>query len=86
MRPRAIEIRIGELVLEGFSASDRLRIGAAVERELARLVAERGMASALASGRERAIVDAGTFAHSPHATPAATGAHVARAVYRGLVR
>jgi hypothetical protein len=47
MTRRAIEVRIGELVLEGFSATDRLRIGAAVERELARLVAERGVGARL---------------------------------------
>src|SRR5690349_13235166 len=37
---KAIEVHIGELVLHGFSHSDRLPIAEAVERELARLFSE----------------------------------------------
>lgn len=86
MRPRAIEVRIGELVLEGFSPGDALGIGAAVERELGRLLAERGVPAQVAGGLEREAVDGGSFVHAPRATPSATGAHVARAVYGGLGR
>jgi hypothetical protein len=84
MRPRAIEVRIEELVLEGFSSADGPRIGAAVERELGRLFAEHGVPPAVAAGLERAAVDGGSFAHAPQATPSATGTRVARAAYGGL--
>ena len=48
--PRAIEIRIDELVLHGIAAADRLRIGAALEKELARLLVERGAPAWFAGG------------------------------------
>jgi hypothetical protein len=85
MRPRAIEIRIGELVLEGVSAADRLRIGAAFERELARLVVERGLGE-LAAGGTLDVVDAGSFVREPRATPASLGAALAGSVHRGIRR
>ena len=86
MKARTIEVHVEELVLEGFSAADRLRVGASLERELGRLVRERGLPAALTGGEDRPVVDAGTFTHAPGATPAAAGAGVARAVYRGLGR
>ena len=86
MRPRTIEVRIGELVLEGFSPADRLRIGTALEGELARLLRQGGLPGTLAGATEREAVDAGSFARSPHATPADQGRAVARCVYAGLGR
>ena len=86
LKPRAIEVHIGELVLEGFSSVDAPRIGAAVERELGRLFAEHGLPAGLLSGREQPLVDAGSFAHAPQATPALTGTTMARSVYSGLKR
>lgn len=84
LKPRAIEIRIDQLVLEGYSPADRLRIGAAVERELARMVREGGLGAGLMAGGGRAAIDAGSFTRAPQATPAAVGADVARSVYAGL--
>jgi hypothetical protein len=86
MKPRAIEVRIGELVLEGFAPADRLRIGAAVERELARLVGEGGLGDSVMGGGAREAVDAGSFTRAAQATPAAVGGDVARSVYAGLKR
>ncbi len=86
VKPRAIEVRIGELVLDGFSSADATRIGAAVERELGRLFSEHGLPAGLVGGRAQPVVDAGAFAHAPEATPALTGSTVARSVYSGLKR
>ena len=82
--PSAVEVHIDELVLHGFSPADRLRIGAALEAELARLFAERGLPQGLTGGSERETIDAGSFAQGHLATPASIGGQAARAVYQGL--
>ena len=82
--PSAVEIHIDALVLDGFSPADRLRIGAALEGELARLVAERGLPEGLAGGAALEAIDAGSFVRGPLATPASIGGQAARAVYGGL--
>jgi hypothetical protein len=86
MSPRAIEVQINELVLHGFSPADRLRISAALERELARLLAERGLPQGLAGGEQVEAIDAGSFVREPLATPVSIGGQVAQAVYGGLGR
>jgi hypothetical protein len=86
MKPRAIEVTIGELVLEGVSPGDRHRVAAALEGELGRLLAERGLPEGLAGGARLDVADGGSFAHGPRATPSSLGAHVAAAVYSGLGR
>lgn len=86
VRPREIEVFVEELVLEGFSPADRLRIGSALEIELARLLREGELPSGLASDGEREGLDAGSFAHSPLATAPALGESLARSVYAGLSR
>ncbi len=84
--PRAIELHIDELVLHGFSPADRLRIGAALEGELARLLAESGIPPELArvSGIER--VDGGQLELSAGASARDLGAGIAHAVYGSLGR
>jgi uncharacterized small protein (DUF1192 family) len=109
MTPRAIDIRIDELVLHGVGSLERLRVGAALEAELARLLAERGAPALFAVGRQAATaggrskprrgfdaihararpqtldaIDGGSFTWEPHASPAALGHQVARAIYAGL--
>jgi len=86
MKPRAIEVTIDELLLEGVSPAERLRIGAALEGELGRLFAERGLPDGLTGAGERAAVDGGSFARGPRDTPSSIGARVAAAVYDGLGR
>ena len=81
-----IEVDIEELVLHGFPPGDRHRIGEALERELGRLLAERGATSELASGGEVAGLDGGTFSVEQGARPEAIGAQIAHAVFRGLGR
>jgi hypothetical protein len=76
-----VRVRIDELVLHGFDPRDRLAIGAAVERELARLfAAER--AGAAPAGADR--VDAGSFEVPRDAAPGAVAAEIARAIHGGI--
>jgi len=84
--PRAIEVHIEELILHGLSPVDRLRIGAATEHELSRLLAESGVPSGLARGADLDPVDAGSFTKGSLATPGWIGGEIARAVYGGLSR
>ena len=79
-----VRLRIEELVLDGFAPGDRYRIGEAVERELTRLLAERGVPGGLAAGGEAPRLDAGWFDLAPGSGPEAIGTGVAAAVYGGL--
>jgi hypothetical protein len=78
---RAVNVRIDELVLHGFDPRDRLAIGAAVERELARLMASEGDPGRLA-GADR--VDGGSFGVARDTAPGAVGVKIARAIHGGL--
>jgi len=84
MKPKNIELNIEELVLHGFTPGDRHRIGEAVERELTRLLADRGVPQSLAQGGEVASVDGGAFEVAPGSRAEVVGAQVAKAVYGGL--
>ena len=86
MIPGEIEVRIEELILHGFSPADRLRIGAATEGELSRLLMERGLPKGLARGADLEAVDAGTFTRGSADTPAGMGGAIVHAVYGGLER
>lgn len=76
-----VDLRIDELVLDGVAARDRHRVADAIERELARLIADRGLPPALRSADEpRApaiVVTAG-------ARPDDLGKSVAAAIYGAL--
>jgi hypothetical protein len=84
VKPRAIELHIDELVLRGFSQADRLAVGDAVERELSRLIAERGIAGIERHAPELDRIDAGRFQAEPGARVPGIGAQVAGALHRGL--
>jgi hypothetical protein len=79
-----IELRIEELVLHGVSRADARRVGAAVEAELGRMLAEQGLPSGLRGGAEIGAIDAGQVSLGAAARPESTGEAVARAVYGGL--
>jgi hypothetical protein len=81
-----VELRIGRLVLDGFAPGDRAQIGAAVERELMRLLAERGLPPALAQGGAIPHLDGASIAIEAGSRAEAIGVQVARAVYGGLSR
>lgn len=82
MRP--IDLHIEELVLDGFPPGDRHRIGAALERELTRLLTERGAPAGWAGGGEVPRLDGGTFEAKPGARPERVGAQIASSVFRGM--
>jgi hypothetical protein len=83
MKPKNIELNIEELVLHGFSPGDRHSIGEAVERELTRLLADRGVPQSLERGGEIANMDGGAF-EVADSRAQVVGAQVAKAVYGGL--
>ena len=86
MTPKNIELHIEELVLHGFSPGDRYQIGEAVEQELTRLLADRGVPQSLAEGGEIASVDGGAFEVAAGSRAEVVGAQVAEVVYGGLGR
>lgn len=86
MRPARLELHIEELVLHGFAPGDRQAVADALQGELARLFAERGLPSALAQRGEVTRLDAGSFPVAPRSGAAAVGAQVAQAVHGGLSR
>jgi hypothetical protein len=79
-----IELNIEELVLHGFLPGDRYRIGEAVERELSRMLTDRGVPQSLERDGEVASVDGGAINLTAGTTAEDVGAQVARAVYGGL--
>ena len=81
-----IHLHIDQLILHGFAPGDRHRIGAAVERELSRMFAERSVPASLAQGGNVTNLDGGTFQMSGSSNPETIGTQVAQAVYGGLNR
>jgi hypothetical protein len=79
MRARRTELAIEEVVLEGVRPADAPFVGQALERELARLVRERGVPD----GVVEASVPASIEARSDE-SPAALGARLAGAIYGRL--
>jgi hypothetical protein len=80
-QPGAIELHIDELVLEGFDARDRRAIADVLQRELGRLLAERG-GPWTPSAAER--IDAGAVAVARGVAARDVGAAVAAALLRAL--
>jgi hypothetical protein len=81
-----VELHIEELVLHGFAARDRHRIAAAVQVELARLLAAEGQANLLKGRWSLETVNAGAFKVQANAKPLAAGKQIAQAVYRTISR
>ena len=81
-----VELHIEELVLHGFSPGDRYRIAEAVERELARWLAEQGVPHLLSNNVDLVEIDAGAFDVKPNAKSEMVGAQVAQAIYGGISR
>ena len=86
MRPTNIELHIEELVLHGFAPGDRYHLGDAVEQELTRVLAERGLPPSLNVNIETAHVNGGEFHVAPESNAQTVGAQVAQAVYGGMTR
>ncbi|WP_327155173.1 hypothetical protein [Streptomyces tubercidicus] len=84
--PRTFRIDIGELILDGFDARvDPDRVSASFERELARLVHERGVPLA-ADGSPVSLDGLAGLPPLPRTTsPARLGEALARSVHAGLM-
>lgn len=84
VNPRAVELHVGSLVLEGVRPQDRHRVGAALRRELGRLLAERGVPAGLHAGGSVPALRAPAAELPANASPALVGARLARSVYGAL--
>lgn len=80
----SVELHIEELGLHGFAASERYRIGEAIERELTRLITEQGAPPSIANNIERAQMDAGAFNVAPSSNAETIGIQIARVLYGGI--
>lgn len=83
MQP-AVELEIEELVLHGFSASDRFAIGDAVQRELERLITEQGVPG-LAHSVSTDRLDGGVLRIASGTRPQVIGAQLAQKVHEGFL-
>jgi hypothetical protein len=81
-----ISIQIERLILDGvpLAHSQRRLLQAAVEAELARLVAEGGLAPTLLAGGATPHVLGGALQLTSDGDPSRLGAEIARAVYGGI--
>ena len=86
MKPANVELHIEELILHGFAPADRYRIGASIERELARLFSASDVPPSFAQNIEVDRLDGGAFQVAPGARAETIGAQVAQAVYGELHR
>jgi hypothetical protein len=84
MRPATVDVSIEELVLHGFDERDRRGIADALQRELGRLLAERGGATTRWPGPPAEGIDAGSVMLRPGATARDIGESIAGAVLRSL--
>jgi hypothetical protein len=79
-----VRVRIDELALEGFPPGDRFRIAEGIRRELARLIAERGLGRLRQAPGGKPAVDSGSLRIAQGANAQAIGIQVAQSVHRGL--
>ncbi|HKG15258.1 MAG TPA: hypothetical protein VKB12_18180 [Pyrinomonadaceae bacterium] len=83
-----VNLNIERLVLEGFQLrpGEHMLVRAAVERELSRLITERGVSPQLLSGGALPRLDAGDMRLNGGESPKQVGAQIARALYGGIGR
>ncbi len=79
-----VELRIEELVLDGFPAMDYGRCGAALREELTRLVRERGVPAAWRESWRSDVHTLGPLELPRGAAPELVGVRLARQLYDGL--
>jgi hypothetical protein len=81
----SIELRIGELVLEGFSGINRAELSMALQTELSKLLAGHGLPNA-SDGRSIDRLDAGAFHLKSSANARPMAAELAQRIYKGLTQ
>jgi hypothetical protein len=85
-RPHSLELNIGRLVFHDAIVRDHQHISSAAQRELTRLLTERGGPSLLSRGGTMPKLDAGTLEAVSDADAETIGIQIARSIYRGLNR
>jgi hypothetical protein len=83
---QSVDLQIDELVLYGFAHGDRYRIARAIETELTRLIAEKGIPPAFMQNADRPSLHAGPIDIESGTRPDVVGSRVARAVYGRMRR
>jgi hypothetical protein len=81
---RPLELEIGELSIEGFPGIDRDLVGAAIQRELSRLLSTPDAAGIIEKLGNRIDFDGGNFNMPRSSHPEDIGVAIARALVRGL--
>jgi hypothetical protein len=76
-----VRVEIGALVLDGIEPRDRRAVAHAAERELERLLGERGLPAMLSAGGEHRVLQGQALELARGEDGASLGAGVARAVY-----
>lgn len=84
MKPRQIELQIDELILNGFEIRDEQRVGLALQNELQRLFAERGVPASLQQGGTVPRLDGGAINVTATSGADAIGTQIAHSVYGGI--
>ena len=81
-----VNLHIERLVLDGLplAASQGAQLRLAVERELARMLAENGLSAQWRGGGAAPQTPVQQFGLAPDARPAAIGRSIAQSVYRGI--
>ena len=79
-----IEINIEKIILDGFPATDRHRIGEAIRSELARLFLEQGLPSGISNGTASHSADGGSFQVNSNSNTGQIGSEIAKSVYGSL--
>ena len=80
-----LEIEIQQLILHGLPASDAVRIKAAITDSLVTILQRDGISESLIKQGSVETMQ-GEFRVNPGSSPENIGAHVAKAVARGLTR
>lgn len=83
-----VNLNIERLVLEGFSLrpGEQTLVRAAAERELSRLISERGLSNELLSGGAVPRLNAPDISLKGGESPRQVGTQIARALYGGIGR
>ncbi len=81
-----IELYIEELVFEGFSSGDRLRIASAIKAELVRKLESGHLNSSLLKTKEIRWLNLGTINMVEGSSADKIGKQIANAIYDGLGR
>jgi hypothetical protein len=83
-RPGKVDLTLGTLVLEEVPRHHRHRVAAALERELARLLAERGVPGVLQRSGVVPRLQAGEMKTTPADSASELGRRIAHSLHGGL--